>query len=183
MRVLRSQLSARISLGVKDFISDFANLGHKSVHMFGTHGFRISCSQCKVLAAGEIFLRSYRSERAFLFLLNSPASSRFAPLASVIHSKPHLQWRCLSGPPLPAQKSSLRVRLSGLRMSCVLALLSASLPSEPPLIGQFRLHPIYRLEHCRGVILCTQCGFYSVNRARELNMSVQGTVPRTLKST
>ncbi len=138
----------------------------------------------RCFAAGEIFVKSYSPDSAFLFPFEILRQVLvFLLLASIINSKPHLQWRCLSGPPLPAQKSSLRVRLSGLRMSCVLALLSASLPSEPPLIGQFRLHPIYRLEHCRGVILCTQCGFYSVNKARELNMSVQGTVPRTLKST
>ena len=147
---------------------------------------RISCSQCKVFSCrgnfGKSCTRSVCSCFLFLlfFLRLIPA---YCLLAQIINSRLHIQWRCSSGQPLPAQKSSLRVRRSGLRMSSVLALLSASPLSEPPLIGQFRLHPIYRLEHCRGVILCTQCGFYSVNKARELNMSVQGTVPRTLKST
>ena len=137
----------------------------------------------RCFAAGEIFVsptaRKVRSD----FFWNSPATSSFAPPSLDNQLKTAPPVALLKRLPLPAHESSLRVRLSGLRMSCELALLSASLLSEPPLIGQFRLHPIYRLEHCRGVILCTQCGFYSVNKARELNMSVQGTVPRTLKST
>ena len=39
---------------------------------------------------------------------------------------------------------------------------------QPPLVGRRRLHPSHRLEHRRGIILCTQCGFFSASKAREL---------------
>ena len=35
---------------------------------------------------------------------------------------------------------------------------------EPPIVGKQRLHPSHRLEHKKGIIICQQCGYYSISR-------------------
>ena len=51
---------------------------------------------------------------------------------------------------------------------------SAPLLEQPPMVGKKRLHASHRLEHYRGIILCTRCGFFSVTRARELSRPCSG---------
>ena len=51
---------------------------------------------------------------------------------------------------------------------------SAPLLEQPPMVGKKRLHASHRLEHRRGIILCTRCGYVSATRARELSRPCSG---------
>ncbi len=157
---------------MSEFLLRFTVLGHKPIKGTGTHGNRIACASCKVHAVSKYFRHVLELGRCQVIAISSSAYRPSVPCGSsgLAVAGPS---QTSTGPILKRPASSqleAAPAVAHLRVSQEVATFSAApqLLEQPPLVGQRRLHPSHRLEHRRGVILCTQCGFFSASKAREL---------------
>ena len=105
----------------------------------------------------------------------SPAAVAAAPLSSdpVSQSLPGPSSRRRPVSDVEAAQFCAPKRHSSFE-ACSSTQWSAPLLEQPPMVGKKRLHASHRLEHCRGIIFCTRCVFFSVTRARELSRQCSG---------
>ena len=177
-----------------EFINQFTLLGHRHSVVDNAHGFIIRCRNCKIqsrrqdfkhvlangpcipiapvprwsgvvsgLGSTEVSSVSVVSGSTGL-ASNLPGSQKQGPkhaLKASVDDEP--------APPEGAAKKRILAKSSALSIPSVPPLLA-----EPPIVGKKRLHRSHRLEHCRGIIICTRCGYFSVTRARELTRPCTG---------
>ncbi len=165
---------------VDEFLEQFSSQGHQPKVVDTAHGFVVRCTQCKVHARKLDFKRVLALGPCVPIV--PPVISPAATAAAFSGSRPASQ--ILSD---PLESSSRRRPISDVEAAQFSApkrqssseassptLWSAPLLEQPPMVGKKRLHASHRLEHYRGIILCTRCVFFSVTRARELSRPCSG---------
>ncbi len=164
-----SQFEQNIKVEVDEFLEQFKLNGHQPEVVDSAHGFVVRCTQCKVQARKLDFKRVLALGPCVPIVppVISPAAIAAAPLSSDPESQslsgPSSRRRPISD--VEAAQFSAPKRHSSFE-ACSSTQWSAPLLEQPPMVGKKRLHASHRLEHYRGIILCTRCVFFFCDQSQ-----------------
>ena len=180
----------------EEFINRITLLGVRHRIVDKTQGFIIRCSNCTmqflrqdfchVLANGPcipivpvprwsgLLKVASGSNGVSRVLIAAVSTDRTGLLPESQSERPKRALRALADDePAPILGAAKRRILSG--SSAVSIQSVPPLLAEPPVVGRKRLHRSHRLEHCKGIILCTRCGYFFCDHGQRAHPNfVQG---------